>query len=71
MSIPVEDLIALRDKLIRERARGVRSLEVAGEKVQYHSDAEIASAIADLEARINRASTRRPATVRFSSSKGL
>ncbi|RRH71977.1 phage head-tail joining protein [Falsigemmobacter faecalis] len=71
MSIPTADMIALRDKLILERARGVRSLQMGEEKVEYRSDTEMAAAIADLEMRINRASSHRPATVRFSSSKGL
>lgn len=71
MSIPTAEMIALRDKLILERARGVRSLQMGDEKVEFRSDAEMAAAIADLELRINRASSRRPATVRFSSSKGL
>ncbi|WP_236951370.1 phage head-tail joining protein [Ketogulonicigenium robustum] len=66
-----EHLIELRDKLILERARGVRSLQQGEEKVEYRSDAEMAAAIIDLEARINRASNPRPTTIRFSSSKGF
>jgi hypothetical protein len=44
---------------------------MGGEKVEYQSDADMAAAITDLEARIRRASTARPTSVLFSSSKGL
>lgn len=71
MSIPVNELIELRDKLIKERARGVRAIQIVDERYEFRSDSEFAAAIADLQARINRASTQRSTTVRFSSSKGL
>ncbi len=53
------------------RARGVRVTIYDGKRVEYANDAEMADAIADLEARIRRASAPRPGAVRFSSSKGL
>jgi hypothetical protein len=71
MAIDATELEALRDALLRARARGTRSLQMGGEKVEYQSDADMAAAITDLEARIRRASTARPTSVLFSSSKGL
>lgn len=71
MSIAADDLIALRDKLIRTRAEGTRVVQYDGRRVEYATDAELAAAIADLEARIARASNRRPSAVLFSSSKGF
>ncbi len=70
MSIEVSELVTLRDALVRARAKGVREAQYNGERIRYGSDAEMASAIADLDARIARASSARPATVSFSSSKG-
>lgn len=71
MPIAPEDLIEMRDALIRARAKGVRTLQINGERVEYKTDAEMADAINDLEARIRRASGTRPTMVRFSSSKGF
>lgn len=56
MAVTPSELIELRDALIRARARGVRIVQVNGEKVEYKTDREMADAIADLEARITRAS---------------
>ncbi|MEZ5724394.1 MAG: hypothetical protein R3E47_04795 [Paracoccaceae bacterium] len=72
MAVTPSELIELRDALIRARARGVRIVQVNGEKVEYKTDREMADAIADLEARITRASGHpRPQAVRFNSSKGF
>jgi len=71
MAIDTAELETLLDALIRARAAGLRSLLYEGKRVEYGSDAEMAAAIADLERRIRRASTSRPAAVMFSSSKGL
>lgn len=73
MAIDLTKLIALRDKLILDRARGLRSAQINEERIEFRSDAEMASAIADLEARIRRASApaTAPNVVRFSTSKGL
>lgn len=65
------ELEGLRDELIRMRGRGIRSSLYDGKRIEYASDAELAAAIADLGARIRRASAPRPGAVRFSSSKGL
>ncbi len=71
MAIDTAQLETLRDELIKARAKGARSLQMGDERVEYRSDAEMAAAIADLDARINRAARPRPSTIRFSSSKGV
>ncbi len=71
MPVEAAELIEMRDTLIRARAKGVKTLQMNGERVEYKTDAEMANTINDLEARIQRASTSRPGVVLFSSSKGL
>lgn len=71
MAIEATELEALRDALIRARAKGARSLQMGDERIEYRSDNEMAQAIADLDARIRRATAARPSTVKFSSSKGF
>lgn len=71
MTIGTEELETLRDALIRARAKGTRSVQYDGNKVDYSSDAEMAAAINDLEARIRRASTPRGGSVSFATSKGM
>lgn len=72
MAIQLSELETMRDTLVRNRAKGVRSLEIGGEKVQFGSDYEMSRAIADLEARIARASgATRPRSVAVRTSKGL
>lgn len=71
MALDTDELTALRDNLIRARAAGTRVVQYEGKRVEYGSDAELAAAIADLDARIRRASSTRPATVAFSTSKGV
>ena len=71
MSVDLTELQSLRDALVRARAKGVREAQINGERVRYGSDAEMASAIAGLDAEIRRATTARPATVSFSTSKGM
>jgi hypothetical protein len=66
----VAELEAMRDALIAMRAAGVRTAYVTGAKVEYGSDADLARALADIEARIARASPSRPRTVAFSARKG-
>lgn len=71
MAIELSELVAMRDELVRSRAKGVLTVQCGEERVQYKSDAEMASAIADLDRRIAH-STRRPiAKVRFSASRGM
>lgn len=71
MALAAGDLEAMRDDLLRARAMGVRTAQINGERVEYKTDAEMASAIADLEARIRRASAAQTGTVRFKTSKGF
>lgn len=71
MALGVDELTALRDELIRARSRGIRVTMYDGKRLEYGSDAELTAAIADLEARIRRASATRPGAVLVSSSKGL
>lgn len=71
MTVPVEELTALRDELIRARSRGIRVTHYDGKRVEYGSDAEMSAAIADLEARIKRASATAAVSVAFNTSKGV
>lgn len=52
MAIDVSELVALRDDLVRNRARGVRALQINGERVEFVGDADFARRIADLNAQI-------------------
>lgn len=68
----VEDMIARRDALLTARARAVRTVEVEGRRVSYATDGEMATALADLERRIEREKTgARRRIVRTAASKGL
>lgn len=71
MPVDASELEGLRDALIRARATGIRSTLYDGKRIKYATDAEMAAAIADLEARIRRASPGRRNVVAFSSRKGL
>lgn len=71
MALGTDELVTLRDELIRARARGVRVVMYDGKRTEYGTDAEMAAAIADLEARIKRASAPTIGAVLFSSSKGV
>lgn len=53
MAIEFSELETMRDALVRARAKGVRELQVNGERLRYGSDAEMAAAIADLESRLD------------------
>jgi hypothetical protein len=46
------DLIAQREALLAARYRGVRTVETEGRRVTYATDAEMASALTDLDRRI-------------------
>ena len=60
------------DELRRVRSEGRRRLRHAnGREVEYHSDAELADAIADLERQIASMTTTPVRTILVSSSKGL
>ena len=71
MALGAEELVTLRDTLIRARARGVRVAQLGEERIEFRSDAEMRNAIGDLDRRIAAASSARPTSVRFSSSKGM
>lgn len=72
MAVPAEELTALRDELIRARARGVRVTLWEGKRIEYATDAEMAAAIADLDRRISQTTApRRAGAVTFTTSKGF
>ncbi|MGQ0565753.1 MAG: phage head-tail joining protein [Gemmobacter sp.] len=71
MAINVTELESLRDALIRTRAAGTRVVQYEGKRIEYQTDADMAKAIADLESRIRNASTPRPGSVTFATSKGV
>ena len=68
----LDQMIAQRDALLGSRFRGVRTVEVEGRRITYTGDAEMASALADLERRIEQAETgARRRIVNATASKGL
>jgi hypothetical protein len=68
----LEDLTTQRDALLAARYRGVRTVEMAGRRVTYATDAEMAAAITDLERRIAAAQDGGPKRrILTSASKGL
>lgn len=71
MPLEADEMIAMRDALIRARASGTRSVDYEGKRVTYATDTEMASALADLERRIAAATRPAAGAVRFLTSKGL
>ena len=71
MALGADELETMRDDLLRARAKGIRTVQLNGERVEYKTDAEMAAAIHDIEARLRRASAATPKAVRFSASKGF
>lgn len=67
MALSGEELEALCDALIRARAKAAPEVQMGTERVRYGSVAEMALAIADLEACTRRTSAQRLSVVRFSS----
>jgi hypothetical protein len=67
----IAQLEAWRDALLRARYAGLRSVEIDGRRVSYATDAEMATALADLERRIAAARTGRVGQVRIQSNKGV
>jgi hypothetical protein len=63
-------LETMREALLKARFAGVRTVEYDGRRVTYATDAEMASALADLDRLIAIASAPRVTQVRISSSKG-
>lgn len=68
----VAELTKMRADLLAARAGGVRRFrDQNGEEIEYRSDAEMARALAALDAEIS-AQTARPAnTILFKTSKGI
>ena len=48
----IGEMIAQREALLAARYRGVRTVETEGRRVTYATDAEMATALTDLERRI-------------------
>lgn len=70
MTIAAADLIAWRDRLVRARLTGVRSVyDSDGSRIEYKSDTEMAAAIAAADAALQQ--TQPVKTIRFVTSKGL
>ena len=71
MALTLAELETMRDELVKARSRGVRMLQVNGERVEYKTDAELAAAFADLDRQIANLSRPKIGAVTFSTSKGL
>lgn len=68
----LDEMIAQRDALLAARFAGIRTVEYDGRRVTYASDAEMASAITDLERRIAELEEgSRKRRILTSASKGL
>jgi hypothetical protein len=64
-------LEAWRDALLKARYVGLRTVEYDGRRVSYATDAEMATALADLERRIAATRNGRVRQVRIQSTKGV
>lgn len=62
---------AWRDALMRARYAGTRTVEYDGRRVSYATDAEMATALADLERRIAAVRDGRVTQVRINATKGV
>lgn len=72
MAATLAQLQAWRDGLLEARLQGVREFrDQNGESVTYKSDAEMARALAAVDAKIAAYGGRRPNTILFRTSKGL
>lgn len=67
----IAQLESWRDALLRARYAGLRSVEVEGKRVSYATDAEMATALGDLERRITTTRNGRISQVRIQSNKGV
>ena len=68
----LEEMTAQRDALLAARFRGLRTVAIDGRRITYASDAEMATAITDLERRIAAAQEGgRKRRILTSASKGL
>lgn len=64
-------LTARLEALRAARASGVRKLKHADREIEYRSDSEIASAIADLERQVAALTAPRIKTVVFTAKRGI
>jgi len=64
-------LEAWRDALLKARYAGLRTVEYDGRRISYATDAEMATALADLERRIAAEKSGRVVQVRIQSNKGV
>ena len=73
MALTVSDLQAARDRLVEARATGLTMLvDQNGERIEYKTDAQMAAALAALDAEIARLTGRpAPRAIVFRTSKGL
>jgi hypothetical protein len=68
----IVEMTTQREALLAARFRGVRTVEIEGKRVTYATDAEMASALTDLERRIATAAEGgRRRRILTSASKGL
>lgn len=66
----LEELIILRDKLEKNRAKGVSTVRFGRDEVTYKSDSEMATTIADLNRKIATAQGRTVRRIRIIPNKG-
>ena len=72
MALSLAELTAARDTLFKTRAGGTLTYrDQNGELVTYKSDAEMARALAAIDAEIAAVSKRPASTILFRTSKGL
>lgn len=64
-------LTAWRDALMAARYQGVRTVEYDGKRVTYATDAEMATALGDLNRQMSATGPQRISVVRIQSTKGL
>lgn len=68
--LSLSDLQSLRDSLLKARLGGVREIQDQnGERLTWKSDAEMARALADVEARIAAMQSTATTVIRFKTSK--
>lgn len=66
----LEELIAQREKLQKLRAKGVKSVRYGEDSVEYKSDAELATALDDLNRQIAAFTSKPVRQVRIIPGKG-
>ncbi|MFG6584749.1 phage head-tail joining protein [Sulfitobacter sp. 1A12779] len=68
----LEELTACRDRLRRARFKGIMTVRMDGEEVTYKTDAQMAAALASIEAEISKLTRGpRPRTIYPQTTKGL